>query len=347
MRYLKCIAISAVMTAVADQSFALDVITRKNDKPAQGTIQSITRESVVIKPGVSQPITVPANVIVDIQFNVEPADLNLGRAAERSGDFKRALDMFDKASKDRNASGDNVKTDIEFLIARVSAKEALQKDSSKLGAAASKLDAFVKAHGTSFRYFEAIALHGQVLLQQKEFDQASQAFERLAQAPWPDYKMAARNATGRLAMAKGDLPAALNSYNEVLGLNAGSAAELSRRNEALLGKASVLIAQSSHDEALKSIVEAIGKADPEDAAVQAEGYVLKGDCLQALGQSKQAILAYLHVPLLFEKEQVLHARALYNLTLLWPKVDQPERALQARQELTENFPDSPWAKKLQ
>jgi TolA-binding protein len=73
---------------------------------------------------------------------------------------------------------------------------------------------------------------------------------------------------------------------------------------------------------------------------------LKGDCLKSQGKVKEAILAYLHVPVLFEKEKVALAEALYNLAVLWPRADQPERGLAAQQELQENYPDSPWTKKL-
>ncbi|MDA0586931.1 MAG: tetratricopeptide repeat protein [Planctomycetota bacterium] len=335
-----------LLVASHAQAQTIDTINRKSVKPQKGTITGITRDEVKIKPGISAEVSVPANDIVDVEWGGAPGALNLGRGAENAGNFAVALERYTEAAAEAGSSA-NVKMDIQFLIARVTAKTAMEQDASKLDDAAAKLDAFVKANVTSFRFFDAVQLLGQVQLAREDFTQAETAFNRLAQAPWSDYKMAGQNAAGRLAIARGDFPGALKSYDAVLVQPATSAAEISRRNEALLGKSAVLIEQKNHAVALTTITEAISKADPEDSAVQAEAYILKGECLKALGQTKEAILAYLHVPVLFEKEAMLNAQALYNLATLWDKVEQPERGLAARTELTEKYAESKWAKMLQ
>lgn len=344
--FLKAAGLTLTMlVSVQVQAQTIDSINRKSVKPQKGTITEVTRDAVKIKPGISAVVTVPANDIVDIEWGGAPGSLNLGRGAENAGNFAVALERYTEAAAESGSSV-NVKADIQFLIARVTAKTALQQDTSKLDDAATKLDTFVKDNATSFRFFDAVQLLGQVHLAREDFTEAATAFTRLTQAPWSDYKMAGQNATGRLAIARGDLPAALKSYDAVLVLPAKTAAEISRRNEALLGKSTVLIEQKNHAVALKTVTEAIAKADPEDSAVQAEAYILKGECLKAQGQTKEAILAYLHVPVLFEKEAMLNARALYNLATLWEKVEQPERGLAARTELTDKYADSKWAKML-
>ena len=333
------------------QAQTIDTINRKSDKPQKGTVTGVTRDAVKIKPGISPEVTVSANEIVDIEWAGAPGALNLGRGAERSGNYKVALERYTEA--DGESSKAIVKADIQFLIARVTARIAIETDSSKLDDAAKKLDDFVKQNATSFRFFDAVYLLGKVNLARKNFPEAETAFNRLNQAPWPDYKMAGQNATGRLAIARGDVAAARAAYGAVLKLPATSPGEISRRNEALLGMSAALIEDKNFDEALTRVNEAIAKADPEDSAVQAEAYILKGDCLKVLPsaqgglRTKEAILAYLHVPVLFEKESLLNARALYNLSILWPAVEQPDRGLSARTELEEKYADSKWAKLLQ
>jgi tetratricopeptide (TPR) repeat protein len=335
---------SAVIV-MARPAYAIDIITRRSDKAAQGDITEIGRESVKVKSGIGTIIDVPANDIVSIRWGAEPPSMNLARSAEEGGNLPRALEQLAESQSNAGTST-AVKAEIQFLTARVSARIALEQDSSKLDDAASKLDAFVKAQSDSFRFFEAVQLLGSVQLAKEDFSGADQSFTRLAQAPWSDYKMAAQNAKAKLALQQGDLPGALSAYEQVLSQNAQSDAEKSKRNAALIGKATVQLKQNSVDQALQAVTEAIAATDPEDSEVQALAWNLKGECLKTQGKTKEAILAFLHVPVLFEKEKVALTEALYNLAVLWPRADQPERGLAARQELEENYPDSPWTKKL-
>jgi len=58
------------------------------------------------------------------------------------------------------------------------------------------------------------------------------------------------------------------------------------------------------------------------------------------------LIAYLHVDVLFSTEKSFHPEALYNLTRLWNAVQQPDRANEAADKLTSEYPNSPWAQKL-
>ena len=333
------------LSTLASSARAVDIVNRKSGKAAQGDITGLSQQSVSVKSGIGEMIEVPANDIISVRWGAEPADLNLARSAEESGNLTRALDQL-KASAANAGPNAAVKTEIEFLTARVTARIALEQDASKLADASSKLDAFVKGNSDNFRYFDALQLLGAVQLAAEDYVGAESSFGKLARAPWSDYKMAAQNSTAKLAFQKGDLAAALTAYESVLTQSGTTPGEVSKRNEALIGKASVQLKQGNAEIALQAVGEAIAKTDPEDSAVQAGAWNLKGDCLKSQGKVKEAILAYLHVPVLFEKEKVALAEALYNLAVLWPRADQPERGLAARQELQENYPDSPWTKKL-
>ena len=330
---------------LASSAGAVDIVNRKSGKAAQGDITAITQQSISLKSGIGEMIEVPANDIVSVRWGAEPAELNLARSAEEGGSLARALEQL-KVSAGNAGTNAAVKAEIEFLTARVTARVALEEDASKLADASKLLDAFVKGQSDNFRYFDALQLLGAVQLAAEDYPGAESSFGKLEKAPWSDYKMAAQNSTAKLAFQKGDLTAALTAYEQVLSQSGSSPGEVSRRNEALIGKASVQLKQGNADIALQAVAEAILKTDPEDSVVQAGAWNLKGDCLKSQGKVKEAILAYLHVPVLFEKEKVALAEALYNLAVLWPRADQPERGLAARQELQENYPDSPWTKKL-
>lgn len=339
------IAVTAIIVS-ATAADAFDEVSRRSDKSVRGSITDVKRDGVTVKPAAGASVTIPANDIGDIRWDDEPLSLSGARVAAKNGNTDRALEELGKSATDPKAKGD-IKAEIEFLTAHLIAQAGLdQSDTTRLDDAATKLDAFVSAHGTNARYFDAVFMLGRVQLARQDFAAAEGAFQQLAQAPWSDYKMAAQNANAKLALKKGDLTSALSSFEAVLAQNASSPAEISRRNEALLGKATVTLQQGNAQQALDTINQAIQAADPEDSAVQAEAFVRKGDSLRLLGKTKEAILAYLHVPVLFEKEASLNAEALFHLSSLWATAGQPERGLAARQELTENYPNTEWAKKL-
>ncbi len=339
-----CVMISVLACVVTADAF--DEVSRRSDKAVKGNITGVTKDGVKIKPPTGAEVTVPANDIADIRWDDEPLSLQGARIAAKNGNSESALEELKKSAADSKAKGD-IKAEIDYLTASIIAQNGLgQSDIAQLEDAATKLDAFSKANGSNARYFDAVYLLWRVQLARQEFDGAASAFQQLSQAPWSDYKMAAQNATAKLALKKGDLAAALASFEGVLGQSAKSPAEISRRNEALLGKATVTLKQGNAQQALDTINEAIQAADPEDSGVQAEAFVRKGDSLRLLGKTKEAILAYLHVPVLFEKEAALNAEALFHLSSLWSAAGQPERGLAASQELRDNYPNTEWAQKL-
>ena len=70
-----------------------------------------------------------------------------------------------------------------------------------------------------------------------------------------------------------------------------------------------------------------------------------GTAQRQAGRVKEALLAFLHVDILYPGVPDAHAEALANLAELWDQVHKGERANRARQTLQEQYKDSPWAKK--
>ena len=339
----------ALLLSASASVFAEKIVRKSESKPLLGTIATgaATRDQVTIKDGVGKSTIVPTYDIINIEWETnEPSELPFGRSAERGGKYVAALDNYTKCLRDPKAKGD-VQADIEFLIARTYSRMGLTEDAAKLDEAQKKLDLFVKARVNHYRHYEAVTLLGEVLLAKKDYEAADVAFTKLSGAPWPDYRMAAKNASAKIAVLKNDLAGAMTKFEEVAAGKAESPAEIYRRNEAIVGKACVLVGQKKYDEALKVIDTAIDALSSDDGEPMSEAYVLQGDCLQAQGKVKEAILAYLHVHVLFEKEREMHARALFHLAALWPKLDQPERGDDAKKELVTRYPTSEWSKKVQ
>ena len=158
--------------------------------------------------------------------------------------------------------------------------------------------------------------------------------------------MAAKVALARVALAENKIPEAQTAFEAVAGMTAKGPSEESRKLEAKLGLARCLQLQSKFDDAIKLLDEVIIQSSPEDSKVQAEAYVRQGDCYQSSSKTKDALLAYLHVDVLFSTEKSYHPEALYHLSRLWALVQQPDRANEAADKLTAEYPNSPWSQKL-
>src|SRR5262249_4143396 len=129
-------------------------------------------------------------------------------------------------------------------------------------------------------------------------------------------------------------------------VKAVSSAELSRRYEALLTKASCLQKQGKFPEATAVLTKVLDEAAEDDVKTLAETCVRLGDCYQADGKTKAAILAYLRVDILFPKAKSQHAEALYHLSRLFAQDGKPDKAADAAARLQQLFPRSPWTAKL-
>lgn len=335
------------LALLSSPAWAVDVVVRKNTKaPTSGEITDVSKTEVTVKPvGKGEPVKIPVNEIVSISWTGDPAGLSLSRSDEAGGRLQKALDGYTKAADTTKSTSPLLKADLEFYIARTTAKIALS-DPAKIDDAIKKLEAFKSAHGDSYNFYECQNFLGQLYAAKKDYIKAKVAFDSLGKAPWKDYQMAAKIASGRMQLLENKPNDAVIDFDAVIGMKADNPAEESQRQEAMLGKAKILTTQSKFDDALKLLAEVIEKADPEDARVQAEAFVRQGDCLEASGKTKDALLAYLHVDVLFQTEKAQHAEALFHLSRLWAKDGKPGRAAEAKEKLESEFPNSEWTKQL-
>lgn len=335
----------AVLFCGGPSAFAVDeVVLRSSGESVKGTIKSVSKTEIVFDRA-GQTVKVPVTDIAQIRWDGEPAELNITRTRESNGDYKEALKSYEILMSQVNANKANLRTDIEFLIARTQARQALT-DPAKAKVAIASLENFVVSHPNSIRYFAALQWLGRVNLAAKQFEAAMAAYQKLAAAPVAELKMAARNEIGRAKLRQGKLDEAMKEFNGVLSSGGEGPAARRERFSALLGKALVLQANDKHEEALKVLDEVIAKSDPDDATVQADAFVRKGASLETLGQQQAALLAFLHVDILFPGQPEAHAEALYHLTKLWDAVGKAERSAAARRKLTDDYSQSQWAKKL-
>ena len=330
--------------------FAIDSVTQRGvAKPIGGEIKTVTRtEIVVFQKGGMKEIKIPANEVLLVDWDGMPAEFGPARGDEEAGNYTLALERLAAASTAAKGANENVRADIDFLIARTSAKMALA-DPALAPEAVTKLKAFVAAQRDSFRFYEAQALLAEVALRTNDAPAADSSFNSLTQSPWPDTQMAGKVGLARVLLAGNNIAGAKTGFDEVAAIDAKTPAETSRKLQAMLGQARCLQLEMKHAEAITILDQVVEQANADETRTLAEAYLRQGDSLMALGQNpKDAVLAYLHVDVIpaLADERDLHAESLYQLSKLWGTVGQAARGAEATEKLKQLYPKSEWTKKL-
>jgi tetratricopeptide (TPR) repeat protein len=178
---------------------------------------------------------------------------------------------------------------------------------------------------------------GDLLVASGKFDTAQTYYGRLAKAPWPDYQMRAGIALGKAQLAEKKTDEALQSFETVLKTSAKGPQADRQRLAATLGKSRCLAMVKKSDEAVRLAESVIAQADPEESNLLAEAYNALGVAYREAGRPKDALLAFLHVDVLYFTSRADHIEALENLITLWNEVQKPERAADAVQILKERY----------
>jgi tetratricopeptide (TPR) repeat protein len=205
---------------------------------------------------------------------------------------------------------------------------------------------FVTKSGMNYHHLQAAEILGDLFAAVGRFDLAYEQYTLVEKAPWPDYKMRAGVAKGRVLAAQKKFPEALTAFEGVIKLAGDSpGAAAAQKLAAELGKAICLANTEKVDDGIKLVNQVIEASSPEDNDLNGRAYLALGNCYkQKAGATKDTLDAFLHVDLLYFQNREVHAEALANLARLFNETGHPERAMQATQVLKERYPGSVWAK---
>ena len=317
-----------------------EVELSNGERPLRGTVASADRGGLSVESPGREPDEVAAADVASVSWDGEPPTLALRRASEARGKLAEALEGYRAALSDFDAAGPLARSDLEFLIARVQAKLALN-DPARRDEAIKALRAWLAANPDHFRTDPAFLLLADVQRAAGDLDAAAATLDEAKQSPSPAFQTAAAVDAAGLTLDRGEADAALAAFEGILADAEGRAAQ-----RAKLGKAGALIRLNRPAEALTAIGEVIAEANAEDAEVMAPAYVRRGDAHQAAGETKAAILAYLHVDVLYPGAAAARAESLFHLAKLWNAAGFPGRAAEAAAALKTDYPGSDWAARL-
>ncbi len=330
-----CALLPAAIASAADR-------VRTNSGAEAGEITGTSPIEISLDKGTAGTVRIPINQVRSVLWDGEPSELTQARLNAKNGGYATALERLgqvDQASLKR----DLVREDVEFYLAYCAAQQALA-GKGEVTDAGRKLNEFVRRHPQNFHYLEAVETMGDLLMASDKFAAAQRQYAELAKAPWPDYKMRAGVLMGQTLAAQGKHQEAIKQYDDVLATPDDNAAAKEQKLSATLGKAVSMAESKQLDQAVGLIEQMIQDTDPEQKELQARAYNALGDCYERAGRTNDALLAFLHVDVLYSTVPDAHAEALSHLASLWDAVGQTARAREARQTLNQQYRGSRWAK---
>ncbi len=336
---------AGVVSLTATQSVwsADQVYMRTESKPYIGRITSVTPTAVTIETQGTKAGSheVTTNDIIRVQFDNSSDGMLRVEKSVLEGDFDTALETLEKVTDDGQRR--EMSEEIAFDRALCAAQIALAGRGKPHEAAVAMLK-FVQASPNSFHYFQACELIGDLLVADGNLKVAQDYYGKLAQAPWPDYKMKAQIALGRAFLGMNKVAEADKSFDDALTNDAAGDLAEGQRLIARIGKARCQILTGKVDAAMATVKEMLSRSDEKNPELQACCYNAMGAALRKTGKPKEAILAFLHTHLMYSGFPDADAEAVANLEQLFIQTHNASHAQEMRQVLDERYKNSRWAK---
>lgn len=341
----KFVRISAILLVVCFTSAAFgqgDIMSVRSGSPLKGEVKAMTPVKVTIKArGVDREIAV--NEIKALTYGDDPLEMKSARSNIRDGNYGGALEQLkriDFSSLRRRV----VQQDYKFYVAMCNARLALAGTGDK-AQAAGMMNKFRNDEKGSYHYLEATEIMGDLALGMGKYEVAATLYTQYGKAPWPEYKMRANVLSAQALMAQKKYKEAYSKYQAVVASPVKGTEADRQKALANLGTASCLAqAPGGAKKGIALAKKVLESADPTDTELYARAYNAMGTCYGKSGQSKDALLAFLHTDILFYSQPEAHAEALFHLASLWETVNKRDRAVKARNLLKSRYPDSRWAK---
>lgn len=344
---IRSVILAAGVCLAATAAWALDAVrTTKDARSVSGRILSMTSTEVVVETTTGKK-TVPVNEISSIIYDEDPPQLRTARgfADPESARYEDALTQLDKIKLAANTRQE-IQQDVDFLRAYCRVQLALAGQ-VPVKEAAKEMKDFITNHRGSYRWLKANEVFGDLAVAGGNFKAAETYYDQLRKSPFPDYKMRACVRIGRALMAQKDLAGAGKAFDEALAIPGDTDAAKGQRLDANLGKARLLALGGKPTEAIKAIEPIITAASRDQAETLAHAYNTLGVAYRAAKKPKDALMAFLHVDLLYPVAADAHAETLFNLAQLWAEMGNGQRSEEAKKALTQKYGNSLWAKKLE
>ncbi|MBM4092801.1 MAG: tetratricopeptide repeat protein [Planctomycetes bacterium] len=340
-----CLALLALGLPGWARGQQLDAVYESRGTTAYGTIGEITRTTVTLETNQGKKLY-PVNEIRKIAFSGEPGELRSARDSIPRGQIEDARSALEKISMEA-VQRKEIRQDIEFLKAFCDGRMALTGGGDKI-AAVRAMVAFVEdaANQNSYHYFTGVELLGDLAVALGRYENAVKYYARLGEAPWPEFQIRASVLGANALVANRQFAEAQAKYEQVLAAGVDDVRAREQKQLATVGRAVCLAETGKPDEGIVILEAVIAENDStQKHELFARTYNALGVSYVRAGKTQDALLAFLHVDLMFNQNPDAHAEALYHLSTLWRAVNDADRANRARSLLQSRYSGSPWADK--
>lgn len=303
-----------------------------------GRITAVTANGVTINGA-----EVPAALVQKVTYGKEPLEVGRARDQMESGQFGDAIEELKKIKTNVDA---NVKQEIDFIRAYSTAQISLRGGGVTPKNAAGAVKSFIDSNSNSFHLVPAKDQFARLAFAAGLPEVAEAEFKKLQATSWLEYKLKGYFHAGQMQIQLGKLEAAEASFGAIAGVESNDNMSQTYKLLAACELAKISGLRGNTESAQKQIEEIIKKENSDNKKLFAHLYNALGAVHEKAGQLKQAARAYLHTELLFASETEAHAEAVYRLALIWPKLEDTDRANRARNMLKERYRNSFWASKL-
>ena len=344
-----CAAFYALWLAAPRQTFGADGQVRyvQRDKETgeyeEGTrsvsVSAMTADGVAVEyelKGEKKSAVLPAEQILWLQYDDEPLSLSAARVEIQVGNYEDALEKLGAIEEEIKEPA--IQQELEWNRAYATLQSALA-DSGKLESAAAVMKTFVEAYPDHYRFYEGNALLADAAAALGRAPAAEKYYTALTGAKSASYQARGKVGLANLALDANELDKAKSLFSEVADMAEldGQLAGFDARAAAQIGLARVLSKQGDLDGALASL-NALLDATPNSATRrQAIIYNALGDVYAAAKKPEEAIVAYLHVDLLYPAARGERVKALKALVGLWREIGRTDRAVETKRLLRDRF----------
>lgn len=335
------IGFAAVPSVLAAQT-ADRVFTTEGSVSGKVTAVSANDVDIEDRNGETKKITI--DKVREVQFADEPQSLRSARSMLNRGRAAEAIAELEKIEASELDGAEKLILDERDYVKAAATGRAALSAGTDPAAAAKMVQEFLGKNAQSHHFYELQELLGNLHARAGTADKALAAYSQLAKGP-AAFKIRAASAKAGMLFEQKKYDEAMKEYQEAMGIAADDDASAAQKLGAALGKAKCLSQLGRNDEAIKTVQGIIKQSDPEAKEMLAQAYNVLGAAYRAAGDKDQdALISYLTVDLVYNSSPESHAEALANLSELWEKVKNPERALETRKLLKDSYPGSRWAK---
>ena len=287
---------------------------------------------------------IPASEIKRIAYSKEPGGLNRARDQMDDGRYSDSIEELEKL--DPADLSNEMQAEVAFIRSYSMSQISLRGGNITPAVAGKEIRDFINAHTDSVNLFPAIEQYGKQLFAFGRPDLAAVEFEKLSRCSWPEYKLKGQFQLGKSLFESGNLDQAKTTFEAILAYESNDDLAQTYKLLAKCEIAKLLGLQGNVEESTRILAELVNTESADNSLLFANLYNALGAVFEKAGNIKEARMAYLKTNLLYASEQEAHAESLYHLALLYPQLQDTDKANDARDTLKTRYRNSYWAAKL-